>query len=517
MSSRPVDWSAVGWDRDPTPGDPDAVAELAARFRRTAEAVETAAQGLRNIRDADSYKGEAGEELRKRTRDLADAVRGVRKRYEEAAEALDAYHPQQYAAQRMADQALRNAESAQSQQVTAANAMALYPEPLAGVPEDPQVTAYRSSAQRAGQEAVAAIERARAEVQRAHEFQNAAGNAAAAKLKDAITGKRLNDSVRDNLVGNTVGQLSTGFLKTVAKWADRIAAVAGVIALAANVIPIIGQAVAVIAGAVAGLASLASLISHAILWARGEEDWKGTAFAVVGLLTLGAGRAAKASGKVAVQATRGRVWANLRRIAPTNKQAVGVKLSHREMTTLVGGRLGEGRGALKAVTQGRRTALGAFTPRAFARDFWQGIVTTRSGSGFQAWRASVGRPWASTFQPLGRIEPSLLKMENAQALDALARNRQMLARVAGIGDQAATGVGAAQETWELVQGEKPVRVRPSALPQDEIDSERMSGEDVEGARNGALFAIGYRRHEIPRPVQGWPVPVPGLRREPVPS
>lgn len=526
MSSRPVDWSAVGWDRDPTPGDPDAVAQLAARFRRTAEAIEDAANGLELIEGNESYKGEGGDALRRRTRDLAGHVREVQRRYEEAADALNGYHPEQYAAQRMADEALRLAESAQSQQVSASWTLSQIPAaPTDGATEDPQVSLYRSAAQRAGQEAAGLIAQAQTDVRRAHDWQDEAGRRAAGKLKDVIEHDGLSDRWQDDLTGNTVGRLSTAFVKQLAKWADRIAAAAGVLALVANVIPVIGQAVAVIAGAVAGLASVVSLLSHAILRARGEENWTGTALALLGVVTLGLGRAATASGKIAVSATRARAWTNVAKPKPLT--AVGRRhgktlSNYSQVKKLVGGPLGKGtKDALPLATPKGLGTVGrrALHPRTIAKDVWKGIRTTRnSRTTRREWARDLVRPWGKTFDQLGRIDPSLLGAKNIQENLALAEMYRRRAKVAGIGDRVVTGIGVGQEVRGLVRGEDPEgSLQPTPLPRDAIEAARLSDEDLEAVRNGALFAIRYRQHEIPRPGQGWPVPVLGLRQDPVRS
>ena len=121
--SRPTDWSAAGWDRDPVPGDSAAVAVAAAKYRKTAEAVGTAIANLDRV-DAANMTGQAITAVLDRIKTVRGQLNSVEGRMAGAASALEGYHPELAAAQSASLAALHEAEvhrSAERRATRAAN------------------------------------------------------------------------------------------------------------------------------------------------------------------------------------------------------------------------------------------------------------------------------------------------------------------------------------------------------------------------------------------------------------
>jgi len=500
VSGRPQGWSAVGWDRDPTPGDPDAVAELAARFRRTAEAVRTAADGLKSIRSSDTYKGEGGKELRERTRDLAGKVKEVEERYAEAAEALDAYHPEQYAAQRLADDALRRAIEAQSQQNSAASTLFSFPAaPVDGTVEDPTLTQARGAALRAGDEAKAALGQAEQDVRTAHQWQQEAAERAARKLRNVIKDDGLSDSRWDDVKGNAIA-----VVKGLAKVMDVIATVAGVLALVLAWVPVVGQVLAL----VALVATAISFVAHLTLLVTGNEGWGETILAGVSLLTFGLGRVAIKGGRAAVRLSR--VQARGVASGRTMPKRVPRQLSRRPMTKehwvnrSIGGKLTTAEDEF-ARTMGKKPisgvhaeALRSMTPRAMKQDLVAGrkeFWTTLRGQrpSWAAFRQEVATPWRPTFKPLDDIDPKLLSAPQMREVGQVADGYRLGSQVVTGADRLNTGYGAytqGRDAYTWVRGDDEAANQPD-LSDAAAESRRL--QDV---RDRALADSGFRQHLV---------------------
>ena len=498
MSGRPQGWSAVGWDRDPTPGDPDAVAELATRFRRTAEAVRTAADGLKSIRSSDTYKGEGGKELRERTRDLAGKVKEVEERYAEAAEALDAYHPEQYAAQRLADDALRRAIEAQSQQNSAASTLFSFPAaPVDGTVEDPTLTQARGAALRAGDEAKAALGQAEQDVRTAHQWQQEAAERAARKLRNVIKDDGLSDSRWDDFKGNSIA-----VVKGLAKVMDVIATVAGVLALVLAWVPVVGQVLAL----VALVATAISFVAHFTLLVTGNEGFLDTLLAAFALLTFGLGRVATSGGRAAVRLSRARAGAAAS--SRNMPKRVPRQLSRRPMTKKVwanrsiGGKLTPAEKEFGRTMKGKplpgyiATTRESLSRKAVTRDlvagrreFWTTLKSQRPS--WTAFRQEVVTPWRPTFKPLDDIDPKLLASPEVRHTADVANVYRRAAQVSTGADRLGTGYGA----YKTIKGEEEL-VAAANLPPLEGSEAEQERQRLQEARDQALVGIGFRQHVI---------------------
>ncbi|MGW3295485.1 DUF6531 domain-containing protein [Streptomyces xiamenensis] len=114
---RGSDWSPVGMDSDPTPGDPERVEELADKLLAFADDVAEAQDKLRNLMGdglLDSFVGETANAFGEQMEDVPPNLAKLHESHELAGEALAAYWPKLRQAQADADRALEDAVEAQS-------------------------------------------------------------------------------------------------------------------------------------------------------------------------------------------------------------------------------------------------------------------------------------------------------------------------------------------------------------------------------------------------------------------
>ncbi len=90
-------------------------------------------------------------------------------------------------------------------------------------------------------------------------------------------------------------------VKVIVKWADRIAAVAGIAALVLGWVPILGQFLA----AVALIAALVSLLGNLSLVGTGYGSWDKVLWSAVGVAAFGLGKVAMGAFKVSAAGVRG--------------------------------------------------------------------------------------------------------------------------------------------------------------------------------------------------------------------
>ncbi|GAA3847994.1 RHS repeat-associated core domain-containing protein [Streptomyces sedi] len=124
--SRPSDWSPVDMDRDPTPGDPDEVRELAEELQEFADDVGEALgkiRGLASERAVLDWAGLSADAFRREFEGVPDNLTKLEDSYSLCAQALNAYWPKLQTAQGMADRALDRAISAQLDLASAQSAL----------------------------------------------------------------------------------------------------------------------------------------------------------------------------------------------------------------------------------------------------------------------------------------------------------------------------------------------------------------------------------------------------------
>ena len=295
------DWELVGESQDPIPGDPEEVAAIGKELAGLAETILRQAGEIDALVQAENWDSDAADAFRDEADGVSGQLRKAHARYDAAADALGSHvqdngtdprydtdtglHYTDYAselarAQRIADQALRDAVEADGELTTATTALAGLPEDLED--DDPQVTGLESRQTTAR----TTLSRCTTAVERAKEIRDRAASRAVEAINDVINDKKYKDSFWDRIKG-AVGQIS--------KWAGRIAAVAGVASLFLGWVPILGQVLV----AITLVATVVSLAANIALAANGDGSWIDVALDVVGLATFGVGAAMLRTGRAA--------------------------------------------------------------------------------------------------------------------------------------------------------------------------------------------------------------------------
>ncbi|MDT0305427.1 DUF6531 domain-containing protein [Streptomyces sp. DSM 44917] len=115
--SRPSDWSPVDMDRDPTPGDPEEIRQLATELQEFADDVGEAlgrVRGMASDRAVQEWSGLSADTFRAEFDGVPENLDKLQRSYDLAADALAAYWPELQNAQGMADRALQRAVEAQA-------------------------------------------------------------------------------------------------------------------------------------------------------------------------------------------------------------------------------------------------------------------------------------------------------------------------------------------------------------------------------------------------------------------
>lgn len=300
MGGRPSDWSPVAYS-DPIPGDPDQVASLGKKLRKTADELQRQIRNLKAVAEVDSWDSEAGREYRKKAQGSLGKLEAAYKRYDAAADAMgqrvddvggsyqDKVHakPTNYAtdlnrAQEIADAARIEAQEADDRKKAAETKLDDLSESDSGT--------KRSTVEDDRDAASGDVDAAKDKVEEAKRIRDAAVRAACDSIENVIATDSLKDGFWESLVKD-IGE--------IASW---VATVAGVAAMLVGWIPIIGQALGGLLGAIALAASLVSTVCTLIEFCMGNADWKDLALAAVSFLMVGVGKAfAKVGGKFAKQ------------------------------------------------------------------------------------------------------------------------------------------------------------------------------------------------------------------------
>ncbi|MEV0324371.1 RHS repeat-associated core domain-containing protein [Streptomyces sp. NPDC050658] len=117
MSHRPADWHVLDLDKDPTPGDPDRVRNLAKNLHDFADDVSKVLRDIKGMAGEDAILTWAGKTAESFTAEFEDApgkLKKLKKSYEMAGDAIAAYWPELERAQALADKALAKGREAQT-------------------------------------------------------------------------------------------------------------------------------------------------------------------------------------------------------------------------------------------------------------------------------------------------------------------------------------------------------------------------------------------------------------------
>ncbi|MFF7373758.1 putative T7SS-secreted protein [Streptomyces massasporeus] len=271
MSRTDSDWPPL-WHDDPTPGDPEEVAELGRKLRKMADMIDEQSRVIKALASVEGWDSEAGKGFHELAGGTADKLKKSFERYDEAAKAIgedvqegssDKFASEMRRAQRKADKALSDYREAKSDHDLADREVQKYEDkyPTHNIPAAEKDEYDRWVKKRS--EALLRIGGARKDVKDAREIYDDAGDKAARHIKNVVH----HDDVRD----------PGGFMNFLADWADmlsNISAVLSVLAVICAFVPPL-QFLTPIFATLAVLSSAAALAGHAYDMSvrGGKVDW----------------------------------------------------------------------------------------------------------------------------------------------------------------------------------------------------------------------------------------------------
>lgn len=271
MSRTDADWPPL-WHDDPTPGDPEEVAELGRKLRKMADMIEEQSRVIKALASVEGWDSEAGKGFHELAGGTADKLKKSFERYDEAAKAIgedvregssDQFASEMRRAQRKADKALADYREAEADHDLADDEVKKFTEkyPAQNIPAADKEEYERWVKKR--DEALHRIGDARRAVKDAREIYDDAGDKAARHIRNVVH----HDAVRD----------PGGFMNLLADWADmlsNISAVLSVLAVICAFVPPL-QFLAPVFAALAVVTSAAALAGHAydMTVRGGKVDW----------------------------------------------------------------------------------------------------------------------------------------------------------------------------------------------------------------------------------------------------
>lgn len=367
---RPTDWYVLDLDEDPTPGDPDRVADCAERFLDFAGDVERAERDVKALAGegaVTSWIGKSGDAFRKEIGELPDQLRKLHTSYRLAGEALDGYAPDLRSAQRQADRALADGREARHRlQVAQASlggaedavsrataAVSAARETAASVPQ-PDEAAVRSAVRNASA-AQSRLDSARAAVGDAQADLDAAKRLAeqARELREQAA-KRCADGIED---GSDAG------IKNKPWWSwDKITEFVAeawdyLVAACKIIVAVLGIVVLIIGGPLAWVVLAAALVVLADTLAKylqGKASLWDVAFAMLDCIPGGKGLTTAARLKTVL--TSGTEMAGVARRGASAIAGAPARLASMS---------GDVRSAMRVFDTARRAGLDAVPVRAF--------------------------------------------------------------------------------------------------------------------------------------------------------
>lgn len=285
---RPSDWSALGFDCDPVPGDPVAVRAGAVSWTALADQISHCAQSLRALEAGASRGADSVAALLEARDEIVDQVGVMEARYRQAGAALEEYAVVLDRAQSESLQAWYAARDAQGELDAAVGRSESFTRSAqdAGVAGDDEEQA-RCTRLAGAAEADAACARGRIAAQQ--QVVTAAveqRDTAAVRAMGLIAAAKDADGVADSWWDD--------WGRTVVKWmtalAEAVGAITGVLALVIGWIPILGQAVSGVFLTISVILGTVAAIGHTALWLAGDEELLtvlvSVALALVGLGAL---------------------------------------------------------------------------------------------------------------------------------------------------------------------------------------------------------------------------------------
>ncbi|MGC5166719.1 polymorphic toxin-type HINT domain-containing protein [Luteimicrobium sp. DT211] len=288
---RPTDWSPVGLDIDPTPGDPVLVLSGGREYLDVADSIDAAAAAMARL-DVVGAVSQAVDALMDRKEDTISEVRKAHARYQAAGEALVSYASTLEQVQSDTLAALQRARGAHADAADAARTEHSYQDLAESETDAATKTQYKHKATTAADGASAAhatIAAAQDDINAAVSTWDRAADSAADQITEITSHDDLNDSWWDNWGSKLVA--------AIADIADLVSTIAGILAVVVAFIPVVGTALAGVLIVVAAVAAIVSALANIALAATGERSWGEAGIAIAGaaLSVIGLGAAAKAA------------------------------------------------------------------------------------------------------------------------------------------------------------------------------------------------------------------------------
>ena len=288
---RPADWSPVGLDSDPTPGDPVLVLTGGQDYLEVAGSIDDAAGAMSRL-DVAGTISQAVDALMETKEDTVSQIRRAHSRYQATGEALVDYASALERVQTETLHALERARQARDAADSAAGTRDRYQDLADSATDAETKREYQQQADSAGgnaDDANAQAASARSDIESAVADRDRAANDAVSRIEDITGGDDLNDSWWDDWGSKVVA--------AIADIADMVSTIAGLLAVVVAFIPIVGTALAGVLIVVAAVAAIVSALANITLAATGERSWAEAGIAIAGaaLSVIGLGGAAKAA------------------------------------------------------------------------------------------------------------------------------------------------------------------------------------------------------------------------------
>ncbi|MDR7383357.1 polymorphic toxin-type HINT domain-containing protein [Promicromonospora iranensis] len=298
---RPSDWSPVGLDADPTPGDPVLVLSGGQEYLEVASSIDNAASSMSRL-DVDGTVSQAVDALMATKEDTIGEIRKAHGRYVAAGEALVGYASSLERVQSETLTALDQARDAQDQVQAASGSKDRWQDLADSAKDETEKREYEQKADQAGGEADQAagvISSAKSTIESAVSDRDRAAEHAIDRIEEITSSDDLNDGWWDNWGSKLVA--------AIADIADMISTIAGILAIIVAFIPVVGTALAGVLLVIAAVAAIVSAVANITLAATGERSWAEAGLAIAGaaLSLIGLGAAAKAATGVAKGISKG--------------------------------------------------------------------------------------------------------------------------------------------------------------------------------------------------------------------
>jgi hypothetical protein len=288
---RPSDWSPVGLDSDPTPGDPVLVLSGGQEYLEVARSIDNAASAMSRL-DVAGTISQAVDSLMEAKEDTIGEIRKAHSRYVAAGDALVGYASALERVQSETLAALERARDAQDAAQAASGSKDRWQDLADSAKDETEKAEYEQKAQQADGEAdqaAGAISSAKSDIESAVSDRNRAADHAIDRIEEITSSDDLNDGWWEDWGSKLVA--------AIADIADMISTIAGILAIIVAFIPIVGTALAGVLIVIAAVAAIVSAVANIALAATGERSWGEAGLAIAGaaLSVIGLGGAAKAA------------------------------------------------------------------------------------------------------------------------------------------------------------------------------------------------------------------------------